>query len=229
MAAGTLFDEVANSSCIWSVFLGRCHSFVKFNLPRTECDERPMTKRVHDDSPMKLFEFGRLCSLRLSFGWVFSSKTRFLGFSMFFTSTIWSGRMLNLEIWPPPNKCTVEFKHIYTICFFCSPESSDFWGREAERWLRFCDLHLPGKIKSCNDALDEAGNGTSSDDCPMIREQKRGGRMLVRVTWRKMSTFFRNVVRNWSKLNKEVWSWLARYFQLYIVYLLFQHQPVANS
>ena len=31
---------------------------------------------------------------------------------------------------------------------------------------------------------------------------KKGGvGMLVRVTWRKMSTFFRNMVRNWSKLN----------------------------
>lgn len=85
-------------------------------------------------------------------------------------------------------------------------------------------------IQRFDSALDEADGGTSSDDCPMISEQKRGGvGMLVRVTWRKMSTFFRNMVRNWSKLNKEVWSWLARYFQLYIVYLLFQHQPVANS
>lgn len=186
-----------HSSCIWSVFLGRCHSFVKFNLPRANW-RAPWNCPLWwqrwdgeaDDLPMKLFEFGRVWRLRLSFGW--GKKARLVSMvSMFHFHDLVRKNVKSRNL-ASSNNCTVEFKHIYTILSvflltwifrFLRP-----WSRKVIEILwpssSWHNEELQRLIQRFDSALDEADGGTSSDDCPMISEQKRGGvGMLVRVTW----------------------------------------------
>lgn len=221
-----------HSSCIWSVFLGRCHSFVKFNLPRAKwrAPYDPMTKRT---TCRWSCLSSAVSSLRLSFGWVF--KARLVSMVSMFHFHDWSRKNVKSRNLASSKQvyCWV-YTYLYYL-FFLLTWIFRFFPRPKGDWDSVTFIFLAQWRATTFDPKIRQRIGWSwwwdkqrwlSDD----QWTKEGGvGMLVRVTWRKMSTFFRNMVRNWSKLNKEVWSWLARYFQLYIVYLLFQHQPVANS
>ena len=130
---------------------------------------------------MKLFEFGRVeppPKLRVGK----KSKTR--PWFPCSNSTIWSGRMLNLEIWPPQTSVllSLNISILYVFFAYMNLQISEAVKPKGDRdSVTF--IFLQRLNQRFDNALDEADDGTSSDDCPMISEQKRGGGvgMLVRV------------------------------------------------
>lgn len=138
----------------------------------------------------------------------------------------WSRRILNLEIWPPQTSVlsrlnlsilSVVFAHMHLQI------------SEAERWLRFCDLHLPGKIKSYNVWTIQRFDNAFDEAAMIVRwsVNKKGGECWSRlleeiytVYWWKeyigkstlSSEISCGIETSWRK---EVRIWFARYFQLY--------------